>query len=90
MSAHVDLRVAAICLPDVEEGKETKDVVPPLVGRADQSTDKTANYDDPRPEGDCKDFGKRKTRRSQDQEEQQREVDEPLDVPNILHVLVSK
>ena len=71
-------------IPDVEEGADAEHEEAPLVGADDQSTDKATHDDDPGEERRGQDVREGKTRRVEDEDEEQREVDEPLDVANEL------
>ena len=76
-------------VPDVEEGADTEDEEAPLVGADDQSTGEAADDDDPGEEGRGQDIREGETRGVEDEDEEQREVDEPLDVADKLQATVS-
>ena len=80
-------RVDGAHSPDVEEGDGAEDVVAPLVVAVDESTDETSHdHDDGHEEGGH-DIGERKTSGEQQLKEEEREGDEPLDVPHILEFM---
>lgn len=72
-------------IPEPEKSAAAKGEVTPLVGAVHERTDQTADDEDDTHEERRDDVRQRKTSRKQDLEEQQGEVDEPLDVPDILN-----
>lgn len=81
---------AGVDVPDVEESAAAKDVVTPLVGAVDESTDKTANDQGDAHEEGGHDVGEREAGGEENRQEEEGESNEPLDVPHILQHKVSK
>ena len=71
-------------LPEPEKGAAAEGVVTPLVGAGHECADQAADDEDDAHEERRDDVRERETGRKQDLEEQQGEVDEPLDIPDIL------
>ena len=71
-------------LPEPEKGAAAEGVVTPLVGAGHECSDQAADDEDDAHEERRDDVRERETGRKQDLEEQQGEVDEPLDIPDIL------
>jgi len=70
-------------VPDVEQGSHTEGVVTPLVVAVDERANQTSHDEDDGHEQRGDDLGERNTSGEQELEKQEREVDEPLDVPHI-------
>lgn len=77
-------------IPNVEESRNTEDVVTPLVVAVHEGADETSNDHDDGHEQCGHNVGERKAGSEQKLKEQQREGDEPLDVPHILSKAASE
>ena len=71
-------------LPDVEESRTAESVVTPLVGAVNESTDQTGDDDKDRHEQGRHDVREGQAGAEENLQDQQREGDEPLDVPHVL------
>ena len=75
-------------IPDVEQGCDTEGEVTPLVGAVDESTNKARDDDDLSHKESGRDVGQGQTGGEEDREGDQREADEPLDVPHVLQITI--
>lgn len=71
-------------VPYEEEGGAAEGEEAPLVATDCQRADKAANDNDPGHERRSKDVGESEARGVEEEDEEQGEVDEPLDVPDKL------
>ena len=73
-------------VPDVEQRSHAEDVVTPLVGAVDEGTNQASDDNDRRHENGGDDVGEREAGSEEHREDEEREGDEPLDVPHILKI----
>ena len=74
----------SVYVPDIEEREDTEHVVTPLVGGRDQRCDETSDHEYDRHEQGREDVRERQTSGEKKFQQEKREADEPVDVPDVL------
>ena len=77
-------RKGCLSLPDIEQSHRGEREVAPLVGALNESTDEESDDVNERHEHGCHDVRKSEASDEQQLEQEAREDQEPLDVPNVL------
>lgn len=73
-------------VPHVEQGEKAEDIETPFVRRPYKRADQSGDDDDPCEERGRQDVGECQPSCEEKGSEEERKVDEPLDVPHVLHV----